>query len=109
METARTAALAAARATDSRDKRRRALEALRALEAAGEAITFPAVARAAGVSTWLVYAGGVREHVEMARRRQATIVTGDDKAEATPAGLRTDLVAHGVFRWVSFVSLGRRM
>ena len=42
-----------------------------ALEAAGTPVTATAVATAAGVSTWLVYADGVREHVEAARRRQA--------------------------------------
>jgi hypothetical protein len=57
----RAAALKAARAKDSKLKRRRALAALEALEASGAAITFTAVAKAAGVSTWLVYAGGIRE------------------------------------------------
>jgi hypothetical protein len=47
------------------------MTALHSLEVAGETITFPAVARAAGVSTWLVYAKGVREHIEAARGRQA--------------------------------------
>lgn len=87
----RTAAASAVRADDSRDKRRRALDALAELEAAGEAVTFPAVARAAGVSTWLVYAKGVREHLEAARRRQAVPVA-TQKANATPAGLKADLV-----------------
>lgn len=86
----RTAALAAARADDSKDKRRRALDALAELEAAGEAVTFPAVARAAGVSTWLVYARGVREHVEATRRRQ-TVPHAARQAHATPAGLQVDL------------------
>lgn len=90
---ARTAALAAARARDSQDKRQRALAALQALEMAGEAITFPAVARAARVSSWLVYAQGVREHIDAARRRQAarTVTTAISRATATPAGLRADL------------------
>lgn len=68
---ARGAALVAARARDSHEKRQRAMTALHSLEVAGETITFPAVARAAGVSTWLVYAKGVREHIEAARGRQA--------------------------------------
>jgi hypothetical protein len=87
----RTAALAATRADDSRIKRRRSLDALAELEAAGEPVTFPAVARAAGVSTWLVYAKGVREHVEAARRRQAVPVA-TQKADATSPGLKVDLV-----------------
>jgi hypothetical protein len=79
----------AARAADSRDKRRRALDAVQNLEAAGEPVTFPAVARSARVSTWLVYAPGVREHVEAARRRQT--VPGIDTSSTTPLATRTDL------------------
>jgi hypothetical protein len=94
----RTAGLRAARATDSADKRRRALATIHALEAAGTPITVSAVANAAGVSTWLVYAEGVREHLDAARRRQAehartpvpTAIRGD-QAPLAPAGLRTDL------------------
>lgn len=95
---ARTAALRAARAKDSEDKRERTLAAIEALEAAGSLITFPAVAKAAGVSTWLTYAEGIREHLEAARRRQASgEVAGASRPSpasshpATPAGLRTDL------------------
>jgi hypothetical protein len=96
---ARSAALKAARAKDSQDKRRRVLAAIEALEATGASITFPAVAKAAGVSTWLVYTEGIREHVEAARRRQADRSVGaaspgpalPDKQRATPASLRTDL------------------
>jgi hypothetical protein len=65
------------------------MAALHSLEAAGETITFPAVARAAGVSTWLVYANGVREHIEAARGRQRIEPT--KSAPATSAGLRADL------------------
>ena len=68
---ARAAALKAARAKDSELKRRRALAALEALEATGASITFTAVAKAAGVSTWLVYADGIREHIDAARHRQS--------------------------------------
>jgi hypothetical protein len=67
----RVKALKAARAKDSELKRRRALAALEALEASGASITFTAVAKAAGVSTWLVYAEGIREHIDAARHRQA--------------------------------------
>ena len=56
----RAAALKVARSKDSELKRRRALAALEALEASCAAITFTAVAKAAGVSTWLVYAEGIR-------------------------------------------------
>jgi hypothetical protein len=96
--TDRTAALKAARAKDSNDKRRRVLQTLNTMETAGQPITAAAVAAAAGVSTWLVYAEGIREHIDAARQRQAT--DGDPPAAAgthtsqqpvTAAGLRTDL------------------
>lgn len=91
---ARTAALHAARAKDSEQKRQRALAAIDALETNGTPITITAVARAAGVSTWLVYADGIREHVEAARRRQSdhgTPPSPPSLPRATPASLRTDL------------------
>jgi hypothetical protein len=93
---ARAAALKAARAKDSELKRRRALAALEALEATGAPITFTAVAKAAGVSTWLVYADGIREHIDAARRRQAhpsaaPAPTPSGKHTTTSASLRTDL------------------
>ncbi|MDR3034378.1 MAG: DUF6262 family protein [Kitasatospora sp.] len=93
----RTAGLRAARAKDSTDKRRRAREAIDALEAAGTPVTAAAVADTAGVSTWLVYADGLREHLDQARRRQALPApsghtrTQAAQAPATPASLRTDL------------------
>ena len=94
----RTAGLRAARTKDSHDKRRRALAAIDALQAADTPITAAAVARAASVSTWLLYTDGVREHLDAARRRQAVqtsspprTTTPGDQAPLTPAGLRTDL------------------
>ncbi len=98
----RTQAMLAARAQASRDKRQQVLTAVQALEAAGTPVTATAVAAAAGVSTWLVYADGVREHVEAARRRQADREPGPGPATTAPPGrgepvsqasLRTDLVA----------------
>jgi hypothetical protein len=69
-----------------------------ALEAAGAPVTAAAIAATAGVSTWLVYAHGVREHLEAARRRQAEHASPTASAApatrpepATPASLRTDL------------------
>ncbi|MGH3512524.1 MAG: DUF6262 family protein [Pseudonocardiaceae bacterium] len=91
----RTAGLRAARTKDSQDKRRRALAAIRTLAAAGTPITAAAVAEAAGVSTWLLYTEGVREHLDAARRQAtsspARTNTPGDQAPLTPAGLRTDL------------------
>jgi hypothetical protein len=96
--TDRTAGLRAARAKNSAGKRRRTLEAINALEAAGTPITATAIAHAAGVSTWLVYTDGLREHLDAARRRQAQPANRPARATAagahappTPAGLRTDL------------------
>jgi hypothetical protein len=94
--TDRTAAARAARAHASQDKRRRAVAAVAKLESAGAPVTAAAVASAAGVSTWLVYADGVREHVDAARRRQtehSTIPACSSAHEepTTLASLRTDL------------------
>lgn len=94
---ARMAALRSARAADSQAKRRRARAAIAALEAAGSLITFPAVAKAAGVSTWLAYSSGIREHIEAARRRQADASGSEPsgppaaRQRTSAAGLRTDL------------------
>jgi Family of unknown function (DUF6262) len=92
----RAAALKAARAKDSELKRRRTLAALEALEASAESITFTAVAKAAGVSTWLVYAEGIREHIDAARHRQAhhgaaPAPTPSAQRTTTSDSLRTDL------------------
>jgi hypothetical protein len=88
----------AARAKDSADKRQRALAAVHALEAAGTPVTAAVVASTAGISTWLVYADGVREHVKAARRRQADPASSPPRATATsgqapltPGSLRADL------------------
>ena len=92
----RAQAMLAARAKASQDKRKRALAAVQALEAAGTPVTATAVATAAGVSTWLAYADGIREHVEAARHRQAehepVPAAPPDRGEpVTQASLRTDL------------------
>lgn len=92
---ARVTALKAARTRDSELKRRRTLAALEATEASGASIAFTAVANA-GVSTWLVYAPGIREHIDAARGRQANdcpdpMPTPSGKHATTPASLRTDL------------------
>jgi len=88
----------AARAKASHDKRHRVLTAVQALEAAGTPVTPAAVATAAGVSTWLVYADGVREHVQAARQRQTERGHAPEPAPppargepVTQASLRADL------------------
>ncbi|MEV7929011.1 DUF6262 family protein [Kitasatospora sp. NPDC088779] len=85
--------LAEARRRDSRDKRARALAVVDALAARGEPVTFATVAKTAGVSSWLVYAEGVREHIEAARARQAATDrrAGAAVTGAGTAGLKTDL------------------
>jgi hypothetical protein len=102
---ARVAALRAARAKDSQLKRQRVMDAVHALESADAPITAAAVASAAGVSTWLVHAPGVREHLQAARRRQAEHAPTPQPGPtlqgppATPDSLRTDLaVAHQEIR-----------
>jgi hypothetical protein len=91
----RARAMLAARAKASQDKRQRALAAVQALEAAGTPVTATAVAAAAGVSTWLAYADGIREHLQAARRRQADrepAPAPPDRAEpVTQPSLHTDL------------------
>ncbi len=81
-----------ARRTAAAAKRERVVIALEQMTAKGEPITFAGVARAAGVSTWLVYAPGVREAIEAARARRS-----DHARPAVPPqrqhtpGLSTDL------------------
>lgn len=92
----RAQAMLAARAKDSAGKRRRAREAIDALQAAGTPVTASAVAKAAGVSTWLLYTDGLREHLDAARRSQAQLRSNPARAAGeqalpTPASLRTDL------------------
>jgi hypothetical protein len=85
--------LAQARRADSLRKRQSVLDALQTMAAAGERITFTAVARAAGVSTWLVYAEGVREHVQEAidRQEHAPVKEHGSGRQASSASLKTDL------------------
>lgn len=82
-----------ARRQDSLTKRQRVLTALQRMERDREPITFAAVARAANVSTWLVYADGLREHVDSARQRQTAQPVHDQRTGLSPsaASLRTDL------------------
>ena len=68
--------------------------AIEALEAAGAPITAAAVATAAGVSTWLVYADGLENHLDAARQRQAARPPSPPRttrAQVTPDSVHTDL------------------
>ena len=92
-----SAALRRSRRQDSRDKRQRAAEALAAMEQSGEPVTFPAVARRAGVSVSLLYADAdLSAGIAMARDRQRQ--AGTERAWRLPArslvteqSLRTEL------------------
>ncbi|WJV51741.1 DUF6262 family protein [Streptomyces flavofungini] len=81
------------RKADSRSKRTKVLATVDAMKAKGESVTFAAVARAAGVSRWLLYTEGLREHVEAAITSQTK---GERRAkqagrDASAASLATDL------------------
>lgn len=82
-----------ARQQDSLTKRQRVLATVQRMERDREHITFAAVAHTAKVSNWLVYAEGVREHIDAARQRQTTQPAADQRTGLAPsaASLRTDL------------------
>jgi hypothetical protein len=52
------------RRRDSHAKRGRVLAVLQEMLHRGDPVSFAAVAKAAGVSHWLVYSQGLREHIE---------------------------------------------
>jgi hypothetical protein len=85
--------LVEARKRDSVAKRAKVLAAVDDMKATGEPITFLGVARAAGVSNWLVYAAGMREHIEAARRGQLGAQRRERRcgASASAASLIVDL------------------
>lgn len=88
----RTEALQTARQRDSQTKRAHVRSTIEKMLLAGDPVTFTTVARTARVSTWLVYAEGVREHIQAAIRQQADQPANhhpDDSASM--ASLRTDL------------------
>ena len=77
-------ALKRSRRRDSQAKRRKASQALQAMADAGEPVTFPAVARRAGVSVSLLYADKeLAGRISAARSRQRD--AGADRAWRLPA------------------------
>ncbi|MEU9298695.1 DUF6262 family protein [Streptomyces sp. NPDC048266] len=86
--------LKAARQRDSADKRGRVLKAVQDMLRDNHRITFAAVAREAGVSSWLVYAPGLRERIDQARARQAAQSHQDQRSgrKASTASEQTDLL-----------------
>ncbi|MFI5987588.1 DUF6262 family protein [Streptomyces sp. NPDC051555] len=85
--------LRASRKKDSQTKRAQVLATVDAMKSRGETVTFNSVARTAGVSRWLVYAEGVREHVEAAMKSQTRAERRTKQAgrDASAASLATDL------------------
>lgn len=81
------------RRRDSAAKRQRVRDTVAQMLRRGAPVTFAAVARAAGVSTWLVYADGVREHIDRATTRQAAQPAAAQRTgqAASETSLRTDL------------------
>lgn len=82
-----------ARRRDSHQKRARVFAAVDEIKHTDTPITFALIARAAQVSTWLVYADGVREYIEAARDYQTAQPHRQQLAgtRASEASLRTDL------------------
>lgn len=77
-------ALRRARRHDGRTKRQHTVEVITAMEGSGEPITFPAVARLAGVSTSLLYGDpALAGRIAAARDRQRQ--AGRDRAWSLPA------------------------
>jgi Family of unknown function (DUF6262) len=84
-----------ARRQDSQAKRTRVLTTLKRMLDDGTPITFASVARHATVSTWLVYAPGIREAVADAQARQHSHRTVGAPARPDTCGLMADLaLAH---------------
>jgi len=94
MSDPRTANLIAARQKASRDKKTHTLHTLERLQRSGARISFAAVAREAGVSTWLVYnSSELKQAITDAMKQPAR---HDDPSPSSasptsPASLRTDL------------------
>lgn len=88
---ARTTGMIDARRRDSEAKRARVLATIERMLAVGTPITFAAVARQAKVSTWLVYAPGLREAVTDARNQQHSQHLVEPAPDPGEQCLRTDL------------------
>lgn len=79
-----------ARRADSATKRARVLAVLEQIRDE-EPISFVAVARRAGVSTWLVYTPALRQAIEEARAGQTGRTRPGGKPRSEPVGAVTDL------------------
>ncbi|MFZ3491765.1 DUF6262 family protein [Streptomyces sp. 5.8] len=85
--------LRAARQRDSREKRAKVIAAVDDMKFKGDPITMLAVARAAGVSNWLVYQPEIKEYIQNARKSQTRKAARDatSGARASAASLAVDL------------------
>lgn len=88
---ANTAEMIQARRRDSDTKRARVLATLERMQDEDIPITFASVAHQAGVSTWLVYAPGVRDHIDHARARQIRQPPSEPAGDAHTRDLHADL------------------
>ncbi|MFT3835274.1 MAG: DUF6262 family protein [Micropruina sp.] len=92
MSEASTDRLLAARRASANAKLERAKAALDALRRDGTPITFAAVARTAGVSTWLTYNHReLRKAIVEARDQAGEASPVDGSPQVSPAGLRAEL------------------
>ncbi|MGH9157814.1 MAG: DUF6262 family protein [Acidimicrobiales bacterium] len=91
----RAAAMVAAAGRRHDDTRRKATDALRRLDTTGEAVSFAAVARVAGVSrAWLYRESDLRAEIDRLRRAGSAIVRTRPAAErVTTDSLRQQLDA----------------
>lgn len=82
-----------ARRRDSDRKRSAVYKVVDTMRREGTPITFSGVASTAKVSRWLVYADGVREYIESARRQQLSEPSPAERSgqTASAVSLRTDL------------------
>ncbi|MFJ2194269.1 DUF6262 family protein [Kitasatospora sp. NPDC087861] len=82
-----------ARRRDSQQKRAKVLATVDSMAANGQEITMLGVARAAGVSNWLVYQPEIKEHIDKARKGQASTTTREKAGGRAPsaASLAVDL------------------
>lgn len=87
----KSAAMLDARRRDSETKRARVLAALSEMLRDETPITFASVARRAEVSSWLVYASGIREAIEDGRARQSAQQPSERQTARSAVGLATDL------------------
>ncbi len=85
--------LGESRRRDSQAKRGRVLAVLEEMVRSGDPVSFAAVAKAAGVSPWLVYSEGLRGHIEAARTQQEGKPRRDRQVglSASAASLTADL------------------